>query len=65
MRCARAQISLKEYKDRHVVGTPAQCVEKIRELVDLGITYVVVIFPDMKDLQVLRLFSDKVIGCFA
>lgn len=58
------EMALEEYKSRHIVGTPEQCVDKIRELVDFGITYLVVVFPDMGDLHVLKLFSDHVIAGF-
>ena len=58
------KMPLSEYKSRHILGTPEQCVKRIREFTDSGITYFMLVFPDMDDLQVLQLFSDHVIACF-
>ena len=58
------KIPLEEYESQHIIGTPEQCVEKIRQFMDFGITYFMLVFPDMSDLRVLQLFSDKVMACF-
>jgi len=55
---------LKKHKSQHILGTPEECVEKIREYSDFGITYFMLIFPDMGDIRVLQLFSDHVIAGF-
>ena len=58
------EMALEKYKSRYIVGTPEQCVERIREFADFGITYFMLVFPDMSDLQALQLFSDHVIARF-
>ena len=58
------KMPLEEYKSRHILGTPEQCVERIEEFTDFGITYFMMVFPDMDDLRVLQLFNDHVVSCF-
>jgi len=50
-----------------ISGSPEECVEKIREYVDAGVTYFVVVFLDLDyglNLQSLQLFGEKVIPPF-
>lgn len=50
---------------RGIVGTPEQCIERIRKFVDLGVTYFMPTFPDVTDgLESLQLFGEKVIPEF-
>ncbi|MEM1994467.1 MAG: LLM class flavin-dependent oxidoreductase [Nitrososphaerales archaeon] len=59
-------ISIGEYvaKQRRVEGTPEECVEQLRALSDLGLTYFVMNFPDVDTLEPIRLFGEKVIPEF-
>jgi len=54
------KLSLDEYLDKVIAGTPAQCVEKIRKYIDLGATYFIPHFPFAKDLEAPQVFMEKV-----
>lgn len=54
------KLSLDEYLDKVIAGTPGQCVEKIRKYVDLGVTYFIPHFPFAKDLEAPQVFMEKV-----
>lgn len=48
-----------------VVGTPEQCVQKIAQYVDMGVTCFMLSFPDVTtDMKCLELFSEKVMPQF-
>lgn len=48
-----------------IVGTPEQCVEKITQYVDMGVTCFMLTFPEVaRDLKCLEVFSEKVIPQF-
>ena len=53
-------MSLNEYLDKAIAGTPKQCVEKIQKYVNLGVTYFIPVFPYEKDLKTTRVFIEKV-----
>lgn len=59
-------ISIGSYvaKQRRVEGTPEECVEQLRALLDLGLTYFVMNFPDVDTLEPIKLFGEKVIPEF-
>jgi F420-dependent oxidoreductase-like protein len=44
-----------------LVGTPDELVGKFREYIDAGATHFLINFPDVTDVETLRLFSDYVI----
>jgi len=45
-------------------GTPDQCVERLRQYVDVGVTHFVLTFPDDITLEPIRLFGEQVIPAF-
>jgi len=54
------EMSLNEYLDKAIAGTPEQCIEKIQKYVNLGVTYFVPHFPYEKDLETTHVFIEKV-----
>jgi F420-dependent oxidoreductase-like protein len=56
------KLSLNEYLNKNIAGTPEQCVEKIQKYVDLGVTYFIPHFPFAKDLKALKVFIEKVVS---
>ena len=63
---ARDGVSLEEYMQNTVVGTPEQVRERIQALVDVGIDYVIVSIPRVAyDQEPLRRFAREVIPLFA
>jgi alkanesulfonate monooxygenase SsuD/methylene tetrahydromethanopterin reductase-like flavin-dependent oxidoreductase (luciferase family) len=58
-----AEISLEKYKttQMQVRGTPEECVEILRNYADVGVDHFVMDFPDVTDLETLRLFGERVI----
>lgn len=50
---------------RFIVGDPETCVEKIREIFDEGLDYLVVNMPDSDDPKTLELFGEKVLPAFS
>jgi F420-dependent oxidoreductase-like protein len=64
-RLSETPISYKEWKERtmlnSVIGTPSECVEKIRECANLGITYFMPNFTDIPSDKSMELFAKKVI----
>ena len=45
-------------------GTPEQCIERLRQYVDAGVTHFVFTFPDDVTLEPVRLFGEQVIPAF-
>jgi alkanesulfonate monooxygenase SsuD/methylene tetrahydromethanopterin reductase-like flavin-dependent oxidoreductase (luciferase family) len=58
-----AEISLEKYKttQMQIRGTPEECVEILRNYADVGVDHFVMDFPDVTDLDTLRLFGEGVI----
>lgn len=58
-----AEIFLEKYKttQMQVRGTPEECVEILRNYADVGVDHFVMDFPDVTDLETLRLFGERVI----
>lgn len=54
------RLSLDEYLNKVIAGTPGQCVEKIQKYVDLGVTYFIPHFPFAKDLKAPQVFMERV-----
>jgi F420-dependent oxidoreductase-like protein len=57
-------MSVKEFAERNLMGTPEEIVSRLQEFVDAGFTYFVLRFPDAVELKPLRLFAEKVIPAF-
>ena len=54
------RLSLDEYLNKVIAGTPGQCIEKIQKYVDLGVTYFIPHFPFAKDLKAPQVFMERV-----
>ena len=44
-----------------IVGTPEQCVEQVKEYAAVGIGWVFLLFPDLPDIESIRLFGSEVL----
>ncbi len=53
-------ISLKDFKKLGLVGTSDECVQKIQQYVEVGVTYFMLFFGDLPSVDGLRLFSETV-----
>jgi F420-dependent oxidoreductase-like protein len=51
----------REAKSKGIVGTPDECVEKIREYMDTGISFIIIRPEDIPSTKGLHLFTEKVI----
>ncbi|MEM2760135.1 MAG: TIGR03560 family F420-dependent LLM class oxidoreductase [Nitrososphaerales archaeon] len=51
-----------QYAQRCIIGTPEQCIERIRAYVDADAEEFMLVFPDL-DKRQMRLFADSVILC--
>lgn len=58
-----AEIFLEKYKNiqMQVRGTPEECAEILSNYADVGVDHFVMDFPDVTDLETLRLFGERVI----
>jgi len=66
-RAKRIGIALEEYRRRlehAAVGTPEACIENLEMYRDVGVTYFFLTFPNVRDLEPLRLFARKVMPAF-
>jgi len=52
----------KAFKENNFVGTPDECLTQIVQLTKLGISYFTLNFPDLFDLDCMRLFSKEVVA---
>jgi alkanesulfonate monooxygenase SsuD/methylene tetrahydromethanopterin reductase-like flavin-dependent oxidoreductase (luciferase family) len=58
-------ISSQDLARANIIGTAGQCVEKIGQYVDLGVTCFMLVFPEAtKDLRCLEEFNEKVASQF-
>ncbi len=53
-------VTQEDFKKNSLVGTPAECLERVRSYADLGVGYFLLFFGDLPDLDGLRLFSAAV-----
>jgi alkanesulfonate monooxygenase SsuD/methylene tetrahydromethanopterin reductase-like flavin-dependent oxidoreductase (luciferase family) len=58
-----AEVSLDRYLES-VVGSPSECAKKLRVYTKLGVSYFVLVFPDLPDLQSARIFAEDVMSTF-
>jgi alkanesulfonate monooxygenase SsuD/methylene tetrahydromethanopterin reductase-like flavin-dependent oxidoreductase (luciferase family) len=49
---------------KHIMGTPEQCLEQVKQYVDAGVTYFILHFLDVWETKPLQLFADNVIRAF-
>lgn len=66
-RFRREEMTMEEYVEkveRSISGTPDECIEKIQEFISSGATYLLLGFPDMREMDSLRMFAELVIPHF-
>ena len=51
-----------KYRSVNIVGTPSECLERIKEYIDAGATYYILSFPEISKLDSLRLFANSVLS---
>jgi F420-dependent oxidoreductase-like protein len=54
-------VSLKVFKKLNLVGTPDDCIQKIQQYVNVGVTHFMLFFGDLPNMRGIRLFADKVV----
>jgi len=57
-------VSKTQFIEGNLVGTPEEIINRIEEFVDVGVTYVMMRFPDMMETEPLQLFAEKVMPAF-
>ena len=60
---ARRDMSSDDYFERMLAGTPDQCIKRIQDYADVGVTYFILNFPST-NLESLRTFIEKVAPSF-
>jgi len=63
-RCGSNEQVKDESQRYQIQGTPRQCIDRIQEYIDVGVTDFILIFPDVPNLNSLRLFSEEVMSTF-
>ena len=62
---ARQASGDKDWDEAALVGTPAQCIERIRAYEQVGVSYFILYFQGLADdLEQLRLFAEEVLPAF-
>ena len=51
-------VSLEDFKKLNFVATPDECKHEIRRYASLGVTYFMLFFGDLPDLNSVKLFSE-------
>jgi F420-dependent oxidoreductase-like protein len=54
-------LSLDDYNVARIIGTPDECLDQIRQYVNLGASYFMFKFPEVEKLASLRLFAERVL----
>jgi len=57
-------VSKAQFVEGNLVGTPEELISRIEEFIDVGVTYIMMRFPDMMKNEPLQLFADKVMPAF-
>jgi alkanesulfonate monooxygenase SsuD/methylene tetrahydromethanopterin reductase-like flavin-dependent oxidoreductase (luciferase family) len=57
-------VELDDYLKGLIVGTPDECVEKLRQYVKVGVTYFMLYFPDVGEGNSRELFASSVMNQF-
>ena len=55
-------ITVDDFKKPNFVCTPDECVQKIRQYTNLGVTNFMLFFGDLPQMDGLRIFAEKVIN---
>jgi alkanesulfonate monooxygenase SsuD/methylene tetrahydromethanopterin reductase-like flavin-dependent oxidoreductase (luciferase family) len=53
-----------QMRERALVGTPAQVIERIRAYAAVGVTHFIGLFGRVEDLRGTRLFAERVLPAF-
>lgn len=54
-------VSLEDFKKFNLVGTPDECIQKIQQYMDIGVTHFMLFFGDLPSMRGMRLFAEKVV----
>jgi len=57
-------VSKAQFIEGNLVGTPEEVISRIGEFIDIGVTYIMMRFPDMMKNEPIRLFADEVMSAF-
>ena len=57
-------ISLEQYRQQVIWGSPDRCVDEVQKLIDAGIEYLIVNFPGPYDPMNTQVFAEKVMPAF-
>jgi alkanesulfonate monooxygenase SsuD/methylene tetrahydromethanopterin reductase-like flavin-dependent oxidoreductase (luciferase family) len=57
-------VSFEEFKNNVIIGTPDECIEKVKHYRDVGVDVLISWFVDYPSMEGARLFSSKVIPKF-
>jgi len=57
-------VSKAQFIEGSLVGTPEEVISRIEEFIDIGVTYIMMRFPDMMKNEPLQLFADEVMPAF-
>jgi F420-dependent oxidoreductase-like protein len=63
-RAQRQGVSVEEFSKRVLWGTTEECIEKLNQWVDVGVTHFIFMFGRVDDLRSTRLFAEKVMPAF-
>ena len=61
LKCVPEGTSLEEFMQTNFVGTPEECIKQLEQYVNLGVTYFMLFFGDLPNLNGLKLFGKEVI----
>jgi len=57
-------VSKAQFIEGNLVGTPEEIISRIEEFIDVGVTYIMMRFPDIMETDPLLLFADEVMPAF-
>jgi len=57
-------VSKAQFIEGNLVGTPQEIINRIEEFIHVGVTYIMMRFPDMIENEPLELFADEVMPTF-
>jgi F420-dependent oxidoreductase-like protein len=54
-------VSMEDFKKANLVGTPEECLQKMRPYMNLGVTYFMLFFGDLPNTKGLRVFAETIV----
>lgn len=54
------RMTLNQFLETTISGTPEQCIEKMKKLIDMGVRYFIPYFPYSRDLKAQRTFMEEI-----